>query len=165
VVAVIGPSGAGKTTLVRALVSRRPDLCFVPTWTTRAPRHEGEFGHVFTDPATFARQSFLGTLEIFGAVYGMPPWPDDRTALLLLRVPALGQLRALFPEARIIQVEAPVGVLLGRLAGRGDTDRADAARLEAEMAAGRPHADAIVDADADIAAVLARFEAAVDGTG
>ena len=39
------PSGAGKTTLVKALMARDPDLCFSVSFTTRKPRPGEAAGH------------------------------------------------------------------------------------------------------------------------
>lgn len=35
---LVGPGGSGKTTLIRALTAKRPEIAFLPTFTTRALR-------------------------------------------------------------------------------------------------------------------------------
>ena len=70
------PSGAGKTTLVKALMARDPNLCFSVSFTTRKPR-PGEVADVdyfFVDEARFgamaAADEFLEHARVFGNLYG-----------------------------------------------------------------------------------------------
>lgn len=48
----VGRSGVGKTTIVDALCRKR-NLKAVESYTDRAPRYEGERGHIFVSPAEF----------------------------------------------------------------------------------------------------------------
>jgi guanylate kinase len=73
---IAAPSGAGKTSLVQALMSEVPGLTFSVSHTTRAPRAgevEGRDYH-FVDPATFQHMviegAFLEHAEVFGHCYG-----------------------------------------------------------------------------------------------
>ena len=73
---VAAPSGAGKTSLVNALVARDPKLEISVSFTTRPPRpgeQEGVHYH-FTSPEVFrerqARDEFLEHAEVFGNLYG-----------------------------------------------------------------------------------------------
>jgi len=116
---------------------------------------------VFVDEATFAATDFLGTLDVFGARYGLPPFATAKTPVVLLRVFALDQFLAVFPGARVVQVEAPLDVLARRLHERGDADRAQEDVLTREIGLGREAADVIVDASGDLATNLAAFEAAI----
>lgn len=70
------PSGAGKTTLVRALMARDPELRFSVSFTTRKPR-PGEIperDYYFVDEARFeamvAAGEFLEHARVFGNLYG-----------------------------------------------------------------------------------------------
>jgi guanylate kinase len=56
-VVLAAPSGAGKTTLVRMLLERHPDLAFAISATTRPPRPREQDGrdYHFVDDATFDR--------------------------------------------------------------------------------------------------------------
>jgi ribose 1,5-bisphosphokinase len=155
---VIGPSGAGKTTLARAFASAFADRFeLVLTHTTRARRPGEGDTHVFVTDAEFDGADYLGTLDIFGARYGLPPLPRPRVALVVLRAAALDQFTALFPDARIIQVEAPPEILAERLRARGDPERASQADLRQEIAAGRTAADGIVRTDQPFERSLAEF--------
>ncbi len=75
---VSGPSGAGKDTLVEALLERLPNLRYSVSATTRAPR-PGELdkrAYEFLDARTFERLEregrFLETKEYNGNMYGTP---------------------------------------------------------------------------------------------
>jgi guanylate kinase len=70
------PSGAGKTTLVKALVERRPQLRFSVSYTTRKPRETEQHGrdYLFVDEDEFARLrergEMLESAEVFDNHYG-----------------------------------------------------------------------------------------------
>ena len=73
---VAAPSGAGKTTLVRALLDRDPALRFSISYTTRAPRSSEINGrdYFFVDKAEFQRMveddAFLEYACVFDNWYG-----------------------------------------------------------------------------------------------
>lgn len=70
------PSGAGKTTLVKALMARDLNLCFSVSFTTRKPRpgEVPEIDYFFVDEARFnamvAADEFLEHARVFGNLYG-----------------------------------------------------------------------------------------------
>ncbi len=73
---ISAPSGAGKTSLVKALVESLPDICFSVSHTTR-PKRPGEREDVdyhFVDVAAFERMAaegrFLEHAQVFGNYYG-----------------------------------------------------------------------------------------------
>ena len=75
---ISGPSGVGKSTVLRALMQKRKNLYFSVSATTREPR-EGEHDGVdyrFIDSATFRdmleRDEFLEHAEYVGNFYGTP---------------------------------------------------------------------------------------------
>lgn len=82
---VTAPSGAGKTTLVRMLLERDPDVRLSVSHTTRAPRAgevDGRDYH-FVDVPTFLamrdRGEFLESAEVHGNHYGTSRvWMDER---------------------------------------------------------------------------------------
>ncbi len=73
-----GPSGAGKTTIVRALLRRIEDLEFSVSCTTRPPRpgeREGEDYHFISEEqfaALAATGEFLEHASVYGYRYGTP---------------------------------------------------------------------------------------------
>ncbi|HEV3158107.1 MAG TPA: guanylate kinase [Candidatus Baltobacteraceae bacterium] len=75
---VSGPSGAGKDTVVEAVMRRHPRLRYSVSATTRAPRageREGE-AYFFIDRTTFEKRQavgdFLEVKEYNGNLYGTP---------------------------------------------------------------------------------------------
>ncbi len=77
------PSGAGKSTISRALLQREPDLQFSVSVTTRKPRAGEIDGHHyhFIDKERFDRMVKDGALlehaGVFGNYYGTPRKPID----------------------------------------------------------------------------------------
>jgi guanylate kinase len=61
---IAAPSGAGKTTLVKALVKRNPELRFSVSYTTRKPRETEMQGrdYLFVDEAEFLRLRDAGEM-------------------------------------------------------------------------------------------------------
>ncbi|MDX3775022.1 guanylate kinase [Chromatiaceae bacterium AAb-1] len=73
---ISAPSGAGKSSLINALLKKHQDMQVSISHTTRAPRpgeHHGEHYH-FTDAGTFKalteQNDFLEWAEVFGNYYG-----------------------------------------------------------------------------------------------
>jgi guanylate kinase len=78
------PSGAGKTTISRALLKREPDLMMSVSVTTR-PKRPGETAGVdynFIDPTEFNlmvnRREMLEHAQVFGNYYGTPREPVEQ---------------------------------------------------------------------------------------
>jgi guanylate kinase len=73
---IAAPSGAGKTTLVKALVQRNPDLTFSVSYTTRKKRNNEEEGkdYFFVSQQRFAQLEQAGELlesaQVFDNRYG-----------------------------------------------------------------------------------------------
>jgi guanylate kinase len=73
---ITAPSGAGKTSLVNALLKETPGLKLSVSYTTRPPRPGEQNGreYHFVDDATFldmhARGDFLESAEVHGYRYG-----------------------------------------------------------------------------------------------
>jgi guanylate kinase len=129
---ISAPSGAGKTSLVKALLEQEPSLSLSVSCTTRAPR-EGEtdgvhyhFLHRDAFEAAIAAGAFLEHAEVFGNHYGTRA-EDVHAALaagrdLILEIDWQGarQVRARFPESVSIFVLPPsLAELERRLRGRG----------------------------------------------
>jgi guanylate kinase len=73
---IAAPSGAGKTSLVKALLERDPSLKFSISYTTRAPRTSEQHGrdYFFVDEPTFRQmvrdEAFLEHARVFDHWYG-----------------------------------------------------------------------------------------------
>jgi guanylate kinase len=142
---VSAPSGAGKTSLVRALLDADAQVELSVSHTTRAPRAgevDGRHYH-FTSRAQFDALrdagGFLECAEVHGNGYGTPQAPVDaalaagRDALLEIDWQGAEQVRRLRPDAVGIFVLPPsLDALAARLAGRGtDAPEVVARRLAA----------------------------------
>jgi guanylate kinase len=142
---VAAPSGAGKTTLVNALLASHGDLALSVSYTTRSPR-PGEVDHreyhFISEPeflAMIERGEFLEHAQVHGNRYGTSaPWIREQTAAgsdLLLEIDWQGaqQVRRQIPDAIGIFVLPPsMQELERRLRKRGqDSDEVMQRRLAA----------------------------------
>jgi len=155
VVVVIGPSGSGKSSVVRELHAR--GLVSVrPTWTTRPRRHDethGSVEHRFVSESDFdqltAKEFFLDTISMFGLPhrYGLPrPSCQDGVELVMLRAPLVARFRQFVPNFAVYQVEDDAARTAERLMERRYDANEFAARLadnSREMDAGRAVADRV----------------------
>lgn len=167
---VSAPSGAGKTSLVRALLARAPGLKLSVSYTTRPPRPgevDGRDYH-FVDAATFdamvAADAFVEYARVFGNAYGTAEAALREVLAgghdLLLEIDWQGarQVRARFPDAVTVFIAPPsIAALEERLRGRGsDGDEVIARR----MAQARD--DLAHFGEYDYLVVNDRFDAALD---
>lgn len=172
-IVICGPSGAGKGTIVEALVGRDPRLWVSRSWTTR-PQRSGEPGdaYEFVDAETFdravAEDRFLEWAEVFGGHrYGtpLPDAPPGRDVVLEIDVQGAQQVRERRPDALVILVEPPSRAEQERrLLERADTGDQLAERLakaDAEEEVGRQLADAVVVND-DLDRAVAQVADIVD---
>jgi guanylate kinase len=116
---VSAPSGAGKTSLVKALMEREPRIRFSVSYTTRKPRPNevpGRDYHFvtmerFTEMA--GRDEFLEHAQVFDNCYGTGVHTVEEALTngeqLLLEIDWQGarQVRARLPEARSIFILPP----------------------------------------------------------
>ena len=129
---IAAPSGAGKTSLVRALVERHPSLRFSISYTTRAKRPNETHGHdyffVSKDEfeAMVGRGEFLEHAQVFDNYYGTARAQVeaslDAGQDLILEIDWQGaqQIRRALPECRSIFILPPSrDELERRLRGRG----------------------------------------------
>jgi guanylate kinase len=116
---VTGPSGAGKGTLIRGLVARRPDLEVAISATTRA-RRPGEVDgreYYFLGESEFARRvehgEFLEHVVYTGRRYGTLDDEVDRilsagrSCILELETEGAKRVKELRPDAVTVFISAP----------------------------------------------------------
>ena len=141
---ITAPSGAGKTSLIDALMRDDPSLKLSISYTTRAPRPGEKDGvdYHFVDDATFlamrGRGEFLESAEVHGYRYGTSKRViTDALARgddLILEIDWQGarQVRAIYPEAVGIFILPPsIEELERRMRARGqDSDAVIRRRLE-----------------------------------
>jgi len=142
---ISAPSGAGKTSLVHALLNINPQIDVSVSYTTRDPR-PGEFDgkdYHFVSRETFLamakRGEFLESAEVYGNLYGTSQtWishENTRGRDILLEIDWQGaaQIRRLFPECISVFILPPsMKALEERLRKRGkDNDAVIAKRMAA----------------------------------
>lgn len=129
---ISAPSGAGKTTLCKQMLSTIPGLWHSISYTTRKPRTGETHGHeyFFVDEATFLemkeRHEFLEWARVHGNFYGTPRKAlTDRMeqgldVLLEIDVQGALQVKKKFEDAVFIFILPPsMDVLRTRLETRG----------------------------------------------
>ncbi len=134
---VTSPSGAGKTTLVRRLLARFPDLTVSVSVTTRAPRGQELDGRDYhfvprdVFDAMVARGAFAEWAEVHGHRYGtslekmVEARGSHRGMVFVIDQQGARQLKARVPEAVGVFILPPsLAELERRLRGRG-TDAED----------------------------------------
>jgi len=129
---ISAPSGAGKTSLVQALLNINPRIKLSISYTTRNPRpgeHDGR-DYNFVDRDTFLAMvkqgEFLESAEVYGNLYGTSQtWisreiGNGHDILLEIDWQGAAQVRRLFPECISIFILPPsMDILEQRLKGRG----------------------------------------------
>ena len=144
---VVAPSGAGKTSLVAALLERERNIRLSISFTTRAPRPGEENGreYHFVERAAFEAMidagDFLEHANVYGNYYGTSRrWIEeqlsgDHDVLLEIDWQGAHQLRKLFPNTVGIFILPPsFGELRRRLEARGKDSRE---AIERRMASAR----------------------------
>jgi len=177
---IAAPSGAGKTSLLHALMKKRPGVEFSVSCTTRKPRpgeHDGKDYH-FIDRSGFERLQaageFIEHANVFGNLYGTrrsvveSALAEGRDLILEIDWQGAQQVREHLPEAVQVFVLPPSRAELeSRLRSRrSDSEEAIARRLQEsvlEMSHWKDFDYVIVNRDFD--AALADLEAVFDGRG
>ncbi len=141
-VLVVGPSGAGKDTLIagaRAALADDARFVFARREITRPADPAGE-DHIPLTPAEFAarRRAYALAWEAHGLGYGIPG--EISAGIAAGRIVVANVSRTVVADAArrfpvlVLEVTASPGVLAARLAARGREDAADqAARLARQI--------------------------------
>ena len=113
------PSGAGKTTLVHAMVAKHPELRFSISYTTRKPRRNEANGvdYLFVDEAEFMRLRDAGEMleyaEVFDHYYATSRsqvekhLADARNVILEIDWQGARQVRESMPECITVFILPP----------------------------------------------------------
>ncbi len=151
VIAVVGPSGAGKDTLLAGVAAARPDLHRARRSITRAATQTEDFEPL--TEAEFARAAAAGEFALHWRAHGLgyglrhAEFAAGDVVFNGSRA-ALAQARAVFPELFVVEIAVSAPVLAARLAARGrETTDEIADRLARRDLACT--ADVIISNDAD----------------
>ena len=175
--AVSGPAGVGKGTIVKTIIERREDVVESVSCTTRSPR-EGEIDgkhYFFLTKEEFLRRikenDFLEYDEHFGNYYGTPRSFVEKTLQaksVILEIDVVGALnvKKVFPECVLVMIAPPtIEELKRRLIERGSEDEESLkerlARLEFELGQKDKYDYFIVNDDLDTA--ITEVEQIIDG--
>lgn len=167
---ITAPSGAGKTTLVEALVANDPRLRVSVSHTTRPKRSKEVEGvnYHFVDKTTFLNMlqegDFLESAEVYGHHYGTSHrWVEEQLkqqqdVILEIDWQGAAQVRKLMPEACFIFVLPPsLETLTERLRHRAQDDEDT---IEGRMRQARSVIEHV--AEADYIVVNDEFDTALD---
>lgn len=167
---VSGHPGAGKTTMVKALLQAVPSIKYLSNYTTRPPRQgespEGSFEYQFVSPDQYqqlrSQSSHWDHAEYYGYAYGadidaQTKLLQDGISLICAIVPdtqTLDRLTQVYPVMpTLIWVDVPLEVANNRILSSGDKGRIDRLnqpipeRINADVV--RSHADYIFKPDPD----------------
>lgn len=166
---IIGPSGAGKTTVIN-LLQERGLIVVTPSWTTRPARPEeasGAVEHHFVSDQEFTKKEaegfFLDSVQMFGLPfkYGLPKIEAPASGVIptvMLRASLLPLLQKHHDNFVIYQIEDDLNKIKDRLLKRQSEGQELGSRLEdyqKEVTAGQKIANRVfsnqttVDALAD----------------
>ena len=166
---ITAPSGAGKTSLVKALVETDESLCFSVSHTTRSRRpgeKDGVNYHFVSDDifiTMLTQGDFLESAEVYGNRYGTSQhWVGQQLARgidVILEIDWQGaeQVRNLYPKACSIFILPPsLQDLSQRLQGRAQDDEETIDKRMRQAVNEIPHV-----AEADYIVVNDDFETAL----
>ena len=132
---ITAPSGAGKTTLVHALVSQDKNLCVSVSHTTRPARvgEENGINYHFIEKSEFTTRlsegDFLESAEVYGYHYGTSKlWVSEQLnkgldVILEIDWQGAQQIRKLYPDTCSIFILPPsIEALTERLTERAQDD-------------------------------------------
>lgn len=145
IVVISSPSGGGKTTVIKYLLSRHPEMVHSISWTTR-PRRPGGVDEGYYDivsPDEFRNKieagGFAEWTEVHGFLYGTPKEQLDRArhgekwVLLDLDVVGGTNLKEVYGDDALLVFLVPPSIdeLKARLESRGtDTQDVQKVRLD-----------------------------------
>lgn len=164
--AIVGPSGAGKDTLIAGAMAARPDLRLVRRVITRPEAAGGEDFEGVTE-AEFQRRKADGAFALdwqaHGLRYGIPAAQIAGPGVVLFNGSraALPLARARFADLGVVLITAPTEVLAARLAARGREDAADVSQRLNRATFGLHGHDTEVMNDGTVAQGVARLLAAL----
>lgn len=167
---VVGPSGAGKDTLIRAAHARLGPPYVFPRRTVTRPRDPLDEDHVTEDAESFAARERDGAFALswraHGLAYGIPAsitadLEAGRHVVVNVSREIVEHVRTRFAPVRVLLVTAPPDTLRGRLDARGREDATDVAQRLARVP--DVDADALIVNDGALDLAIETFLDALKG--
>ena len=136
IIALVGPSGAGKDTLLAGLIAARPGIHRARRVISR-PADDASEPFESVTPAEFAALRAAGAFALHWSAHGLgygiraaelAPVAQRRTVIFNGARRALAEAQALFPALEVIEITVDPAVLAHRLAARGRESAEEIAR-------------------------------------
>jgi len=132
---IVGPSGVGKTTVTERLSKLYGYRC-VESYTDRAPRYEGETGHIFVSTEEFNRiaeeEGMVAYTMYDGHQYGVTSRVIDESDLYVIDPAGVIYFLERYHGQKkpyVIRLYQDEEVLVGRMKKRGDSEEKIRRRL------------------------------------
>lgn len=135
-IAIVGPSGVGKDSVMSGVINANPTIQLVRRVITRAPDMGGEDYEAVTAQQFFDLRengAFCVSWQAHGLYYGIPAHVlsdvrNGATCIANFSRSALTQAAEIFPDLRVLNITASPSVLAKRLADRGRENERDIRR-------------------------------------
>ena len=122
---IVGESGSGKTTLVSSL-EKQKKLKSIQSYTTRKPRYEDEYGHIFISENEFnLLEGIVGYTEYNGNKYCATPQQVEENDLYVIDIDGVDFFRNAYKgnkSVRVIYIKSDIGTRFDRMVERGEKD-------------------------------------------
>jgi ribose 1,5-bisphosphokinase len=158
---IVGPSGAGKDTMMLAARKRLPETYVFPRRVITRPASPGGEDHVAETPDAFARlekaHQFAMSWQAHNLSYGIPvsierDLAEGRNVIVNVSRTVVEAARARYARVRVLLITASHAVLETRLKARGREIPADIAERLAREEDIRPDAVVVNEGSIDSAA-------------
>ena len=119
----IGPSGSGKTTVAEYLV-KNYGFTQIESYTTRAPRYDGEVGHIFVANADFDQlKDFVAYTEFDGNRYAATADQVEENDIYVVDVAGAEYFKEKYKGSKkpiVFYFNLPANIRKQRMQNRGD---------------------------------------------
>ena len=122
---IVGESGSGKTILVSSL-EKQKKLKSIQSYTTRKPRYEDEYGHIFISENEFnLLEGIVGYTEYNGNKYCATSQQVEENDLYVIDIDGVDFFRNAYKgnkNVRVIYIKSDIGTRFDRMVERGEKD-------------------------------------------
>lgn len=130
---VVGESGSGKTTFVEEL-SKHGNFSTIESYTTRAPRFDGETGHIFvTEDEVPPKEEMVAYTYYNGNHYWATQKQVETNNLYVIDPPGIDFFKAAYignKRVIVVRVWCPEETRYARMVARGDSAEAAKNRID-----------------------------------